>query len=260
MNSQRTHGMVLIFLIIGLISLPPICYVVYAGIKHLFELQTIADRAWTIGGIMLLAFPLAFIVPSLTIIIRARRAYKRGSVYERSNEPQPQPESQPEKPKRDWAIFKVGMGISLVLIAIGVVIMLSDREKKAMGIEVEGKVISKRTEGGSKNKHSYFTVEFNIDGKTETHELKSSLLPILRRNVKLYVSKDTYASAFGDEDDRHWVLHYQNKNLLWIILSFGSAAFIIFGVLLMTFGKDVDPKTYNGIDESAASYAAEMDD
>ena len=134
MNPQRTHGMVLIFLIIGLISLPPICYVVYAGIKHLFELQTIADRAWTIGGIiMLLAFPLAFIVPSLTIIIRARRAYKRGSVYERPNEPQPQPESQPEKPKRDWAIFKVGMGISLVLITIGVVIMLS----KLSGYDVE---------------------------------------------------------------------------------------------------------------------------
>ena len=259
MNPQRTHGMVLIFLIIGLISLPPICYVVYAGIKHLFELQTIADRAWTIGGIIkLLAFPLAFIVPSLTIIIRARQAYKRGSVYERPNEPQPQPESQPEKPKRDWAIFKVGMGISLVLITIGVVIMLSDREKKAMGIEVEGKVISKRTEGDSKHKRSYFTVEFTIDGNTETHELKSSLLPILRRNVKLYVSKDTYASVFDDGDDRHWVLHYQNKNLIWIIFMFGCAAFIIFVVSALTFSDDVETKNTDDTD-ATISYMAGMD-
>ena len=128
----------------------------------MFELQTIADRAWTIGGIiMLLAFLLAFIVPSLTIIIRARRAYKRGSVYGRPNEPQPQPESQPEKPNRDWAIFKVGMGISLVLITIGSVIILSNRERKAMGIEVEGTIINKRSEG----KKHYFTVEYSIDGK-----------------------------------------------------------------------------------------------
>ena len=180
-------------------------------------------------------------------------------MYERPNEPQPQPESQPEKPKRDWAIFKVGMGISLVLITIGVVIMLSDREKKAMGIEVEGKVISKRTEGDSKHKRSYFTVEFTIDGKTETHELKSSLLPILRRNVKLYVSKDTYASLFGDGDDRHWVLHYQNKNLIWIIFLFGCATFIIFVVSVLTFSDNVETKNTDGTDDATMSYMAGMD-
>lgn len=246
--------MVLLFLIIGLISLPPICYVVYAGIKHLLELQTIADRAWTIGGIiMLLAFPLAFIVPSLTIIIRARRAYKRGSVYERPNEPQPQPESQPEKPKRDWAIFKVGIGISLVLITIGTVIILSNRERKAMGIEVEGTIINKRSEG----KKHYFTVEYSIDGKSETYELQG-YGPLFRKKMTLYVSRDTYASLFDDEDERHFILFYQNKNLHLILFFFGCAAFIIFVVSALTFSDDVETKNTDDTD-ATISYMAGMD-
>jgi len=204
MKPQRTRGTVWIFLIIGLVSLVPVGYVVYAGINHLVEARTIADKAWTIGGIiMLLAFPLAFIIPSLAIIIKGRRLRNRGRVYERSREPEPQPDSQPEKPKRDLSIFKVGVGISLVLIMIGTVIVLSNHEKKAKGIKVEGKVIDKRSEG---NNH-YFTVEYSIDGKSETYELHG-YGPLFRKKMKLYVSKDTYAS-YDDEEERHHILFFR---------------------------------------------------
>ena len=241
MNSGQRRGLAFIFLIIGLISLVPVGYVVYAGINNLIDARTIADKAWTIGGIIgFLAFPAAFIIPSLAIIIKDRRLRNRGRVYERSREPQP--ENQPVKPKRDWTVFKIWGSIGLVLIVIGIVIILSDREKKAMSIEVEGTVVAERKAG----KKHFYTVEFNLDGKTETHELEGRA-PLFRKTMMLYVSKDTYDSIFGDGDDRHFILHYQNKSLLWIILSFGSAAFIIFGVLLMTFGKNVETPKNNGM-------------
>ena len=162
MNLLRTRGSVWIFLIIGIILLVPVGYVVYAGINHLIEAHTIADKAWTIGGMIgLLAFPAAFIIPSLAIIIKGRRMRNRGRVYERSREPEPQP----EKPQRDWLIFKVGIGISLVLITIGMVMILNNSEKKAKGIEVEGTIIDRLSDGNN------FTVEFSIDGKLETCKL-----------------------------------------------------------------------------------------
>ncbi len=243
MNSEQRRGLVFIFLIIGLISLVPVGYVVYAGINNLIDARTIADKAWTIGGIIgFLAFPAAFIIPSLAIIIKDRRLRNLGRVYERSREPEPQPESQPEKPKRDWSIFKVGIGISLVLIVIGTVIILSNRERKAMGIEVEGTIINKRSEG----KKHYFTVEYSIDGKSETYELQG-YGPLFRKKMTLYVSKDTYASLFDDEDERHFILFYQNKNLHLILFFFGCAAFIIFIVSALTFSDNVETKTYNGM-------------
>lgn len=99
MNSEQRRGLVFIFLIIGLISLVPVGYVVYAGINNLIDARTIADKAWTIGGIIgFLAFPAAFIIPSLAIIIKDRRLRNLGRVYERSREPEPQPESQPKSP------------------------------------------------------------------------------------------------------------------------------------------------------------------
>ena len=245
MDSERRRGLAFIFLIIGLISLVPVGYVVYAGINNLIDARTIADKAWTIGGIIgFLAFPAAFIIPSLAIIIKDRRLRNLGRVYERSREPEPQPESQPEKPKRDWSIFKVGIGISLVLIVIGTVIILSNRERKAMGIEVEGTIINKRSEG----KKHYFTVEYSIDGKSETYELQG-YGPLFRKKMTLYVSKDTYASLFDDEDERHFILFYQNKNLHLILFFFGCAAFIIFIVSALTFSDNVETKTYNGMAE-----------
>lgn len=241
MNSEQRRGLVFIFLIIGIISLVPVGYVVYAGINNLIDARTIADKAWTIGGIIgFLAFPAAFIIPSLAIIIKDRRLRNLGRVYERSREPEPQP----EKPKRDWSIFKVGIGISLVLIVIGTVIILSNRERKAMGIEVEGTIINKRSEG----KKHYFTVEYSIDGKTETYELQG-YGPLFRKKMTLYVSKDTYASLFDDEDERHFILFYQNKNLHLILFFFGCAAFIIFIVSALTFSNNVETKTYNGMAE-----------
>lgn len=241
MNSEQRRGLVFIFLIIGIISLVPVGYVVYAGINNLIDARTIADKAWTIGGIIgFLAFPAAFIIPSLAIIIKDRRLRNLGRVYERSREPEPQP----EKPKRDWSIFKVGVGISLVLIVIGSVIILSNRERKAMGIEVEGTIINKRSEG----KKHYFTVEYSIDGKSETYELQG-YGPLFREKMTLYVSKDTYASLFDDEDERHFILFYQNKNLHLILFFFGCAAFIIFIVSALTFSNNVETKTYNGMAE-----------
>ena len=241
MNSEQRSGLVWIFLIIGIISLVPVGYVVYAGINNLIEARTIADKAWTIGGIIgFLAFPAAFIIPSLAIIIKDRRLRNLGRVYERSREPEPQP----EKPKRDWSIFKVGIGISLVLITIGAVIILSNRERKAMGIEVEGTIINKRSEG----KKHYFTVEYSIDGKSETYELQG-YGPLFRKKMTLYVSKDTYASLFDDEDERHFILFYQNKNLHLILFFFGCSAFIIFIVSALTFSNNVETKTYNGMAE-----------
>lgn len=241
MNSEQRRGLVWIFLIIGIISLVPVGYVVYAGINNLIDARTIADKALTIGGIIgFLAFPAAFIIPSLAIIIKDRRLRNLGRVYERSREPEPQP----EKPKRDWSIFKVGIGISLVLITIGAVIILSNRERKAMGIEVEGTIINKRSEG----KKHYFTVEYSIDGKSETYELQG-YGPLFRKKMTLYVSKDTYASLFDDEDERHFILFYQNKNLHLILFFFGCAAFIIFIVSALTFSNNVETKTYNGMAE-----------
>ena len=241
MDSEQRRGLAFIFLIIGLISLVPVGYAIYLNINHFHEIHTIAEKAWgAVAFIMLLAFPAAFIIPSLAIIIKDRRLRNLGRVYERSREPQPQ--SQPVKPKRDWSIFKVWGSISLVLIVIGTLIILSNREKKAMSIEVEGTVVAERKAG----KKHFYTVEFSLDGKSETHELEGRA-PLFRKTMMLYVSKDTYDSIFDDGDDRHFILHYQNKSLLWIILSFGSAAFIIFGVLLMTFGKNVDPPKNNGM-------------
>ena len=151
------------------------------------------DTAWTIGGMLgFLAIPLALIVPALTVLIKERR--KRNPLYECKSEMEPVSKN----PKRDLTIFKVGIGISLVLITIGTVIIFSNREKKAMGVEVEGTVIDKRSE----NKHSYFTVEFSINGKSETQELQANG-PVFRRKMKLYVSKETYATIFDDEDERH---------------------------------------------------------
>ena len=248
MNLLRTRGSVWIFLIIGLILLVPVGYVVYAGINHLIEARTIADKAWTIGGMIgLLAFPAAFIIPSLAIIIKGRRMRNRGRVYESSRES----ESQPEKPQRDWLIFKVGIGISLVLITIGTVLILSNREKKARGIKVEGTIIDRLSDG------NFFTVEFSIDGKSETCKLHG-YGPLFRKKMKLYVSKDTYV-PYGEEEGRHYILFCQNENLLWILLLFGCAAFIIFIVSVLTFSDDVETKTYNGIDEAAISYAAGKD-
>ena len=241
MDSERRRGLAFIFMIIGLISLVPVGYAIYLNINHFHEIHTIAEKAWAVVAfIMLWAFPAAFIIPSLAIIIKDRRLRNLGRVYERSREPQP--ESQPVKPKRDWTVFKIWGSIGLVLIVIGIVIILSDREKKAMSIEVEGTVVAERSAG----KKHFYTVEFSLDGKTETHELQGRA-PLFRKTMMLYVSKDTYDSIFGDGDDRHFILHYQNKSLLWIILSFGSAAFIIFGVLLMTFGKNVEPQKNNGM-------------
>ena len=188
------------------------------------------DTAWTIGGMLgFLAIPLALIVPALTVLIKERR--KRTPLYECKSEMEPVSKN----PKRDLTIFKVGLGISLVLITIGTVIIFSNREKKAMGVEVEGTVIDKRSE----NKHSYFTVEFSINGKTETHELQANG-PVFGRKMKLYVSKETYATIFDDEDDRHFILYYQNQYLLWILFFFGSAVFIIFVVSVLTFSDDVE--------------------
>ena len=250
MNSEQRRGLVFIFLIIGIISLVPVGYVVYAGINNLIDARTIADKAWTIGGIIgFLAFPAAFIIPSLAIIIKDRRLRNLGRVYERSREPEPQP----EKPKRDWSIFKVGIGISLVLITIGAVIILSNRERKAMGIEVEGTIINKRSEG----KKHYFTVEYSIDGKSETYELQG-YGPLFRKKMTLYVSKDTYASLFDDEDERHFILFYQNKNLHLILFFFGCAAFIIFVVTALTFSDDVETKNTDDTD-ATISYMAGMD-
>lgn len=188
------------------------------------------DTAWTIGGMLgFLAIPLALIVPALTVLIKERR--KRNPLYECKSEI----ESVSKNPKRDLTIFKVGLGISLVLITIGTVIIFSNREKKAMGVEVEGTVIDKRSE----NKHSYFTVEFSINGKSETQELQANG-PVSGRKMKLYVSKETYATIFDDEDDRHFILYYQNQYLLWILFFFGSAVFIIFVVSVLTFSDDVE--------------------
>lgn len=241
MDSERRRGLAFIFLIIGLISLVPVGYAIYLNINYFHEIHTIAEKAWAVVAfIMLWAFPVSFIIPSLAIIIKDRRLRNLWRVYERSREPQP--ENQPVKPKRDWTVFKIWGSISLVLIVIGTVIILSDREKKAMSIEVEGTVVAERKAG----KKHFYTVEFNLDGKSETHELQGRA-PLFRKTMMLYVSKDTYDSIFGDGDDRHFILHYQNKSLLWIILSFGSAAFIIFGVLLMTFGKNVEPPKNNGM-------------
>ena len=245
MNLLRTRGSVWIFLIIGLILLLPVGYVVYAGINHLIEARTIADKAWTIGGMIgLLAFLAALIIPSLAIIIKGRSMRNRGRVYERSCEPEPQP----EKPQRDLLIFKVGIGIGLVLITIGIVMILSNREKKARGIKVEGTIIDRLSDGNN------FTVEFSIDGKLETCKLHG-YGPLFRKKMKLYVSKDTYVSSF-DEEERHHILFCQNENLLWILLLFGCAAFIIFIVSVLTFSDDAETKTYNGIDELAISYEA----
>jgi len=188
------------------------------------------DTAWTIGGMLgFLAIPLALIVPALTVLIKERR--KRNPLYECKSEMEPVSKN----PKRDLTIFKVGLGISLVLITIGTVIIFSNREKKAMGVEVEGTVIDKRSE----NKHSYFTVEFSINGKSETQELQANG-PVFGRKMKLYVSKETYATIFDDEDERHFILYYQNQYLLWILFFFGSAVFIIFVVSVLTFSDDVE--------------------
>ena len=67
--------------------------------------------------------------------------------------------------------------------------------------------------------------------------------------MTLYVSKDTYASLFDDEDERHFILFYQNKNLHLILFFFGCAAFIIFIVSALTFSDNVETKTYNGMAE-----------
>ena len=231
MRKKQDNGTVWLILIIGIASLAPVGYVLYGGIRHLITTDYgISDTAWTIGGMLgFLAIPLALIIPALTVIIKERR--KRNPLYESKSEM----ESVTKNPKRDWTIFKVGIGISLVLITIGTVIILSNREKKAMGVEVEGTVIDKRSE----NKHSYFTVEFSINGKSETQELQANG-PVFGRKMKLYVSKETYATIFDDEDERHFILYYQNQYLLWILFFFGSAVFIIFVVSVLTFSDDVE--------------------
>ena len=231
LRKKQDNGTVWLILILGIASLVPVGYVLYGGIRHLITTKCgFTDTAWTIGGMLgFLAIPLALIVPALTVLIKERR--KRNPLYECKSEMEPVSKN----PKRDLTIFKVGVGISLVLITIGTVIILSNREKKAMGVEVEGTVIDKRSE----NKHSYFTVEFSINGKTETHELQANG-PVFGRKMKLYVSKETYATIFDDEDDRHFILYYQNQYLLWILFFFGSAVFIIFVVSVLTFSDDVE--------------------
>ena len=212
MKVQKTSPLVWFFLILG-IAIAAV--LIYAFIKFdVIQNFTMDDGIGRlciliIGWLVLFAIPAIFISISLKIIISNYHKYQQTSEFYSEQETQSQ--NQPESPKYDWTIVKIGLPIALFLLTIGVIIIIDTNQIKSKCIETQATVIEEWYESVSQAKCT--VLEYEVEGKKMVDTV--------------YDSKTTFPkTVYVGPEYPHKILYCKNQRLVIILFFCVTGIFI----------------------------------